>query len=189
LPVLELVREPEPVEPRSPLGALDPVWTAAILMAIALVAWIVSGFRMSGMNDGPGTDLGSLGAFVAIWVPMMAAMMLPSLEPTVLLSARIADQRRREGRAGFAPTATFVVGYLAVWTVFGLAVYGLYRLVTAAGTQFLAWDRAGPWVAGCTILAAGVYELTPLKRYFLEHCRNPFHALFFDWRSGPLGGS
>jgi predicted metal-binding membrane protein len=187
--MLELVREPDPAEPRSPLGEFEPIWTAAALLAIALVAWVVSAFRMSGMDDGPGTDLGSLGWFVAIWVPMMAAMMFPSLEPTVLLCARIADLRRREGRAGFAPTATFVGGYLAVWTVFGLLAFGAYELVAAFDPTFLAWGRAGPYLAGGAILAAGLYEMTPLKRYFLDHCRNPFQALFFDWRSGPLGGS
>src|SRR5262245_28140019 len=123
MPQLTLVPRPDPSEPRSPLGALDPIWTGATLLALALVAWIVVVTRMDGMDEGPGTSLGTLGWFTGIWVTMMAAMMLPSVEPTVLLFTRVAKQR--EGGAGFAPAWLFVAGYLAVWTAFGLAAFGL----------------------------------------------------------------
>jgi predicted metal-binding membrane protein len=186
--MLTLVPKPDQGEPpRSPLGPLDPIWTAAVLLAVALLGWIVMIERMQGMDAGPGTSLGTLGWFVGIWVTMMAGMMLPSVEPTVLLFTRVAQQRRRQGPAAFAPTWSFVASYLAVWTVYGLLAYGLYRLVDGIGFGFLAWDRAGPAVAGAAIAVAGVYELTPVKGHFLERCRNPFHALFFEWRGGGLG--
>jgi predicted metal-binding membrane protein len=61
---------------------------AAALLGLTLVAWIVTVDRMRGMDAGPGTDLGAFGWFLGIWVTMMAAMMIPSAAPTVLLFAR-----------------------------------------------------------------------------------------------------
>jgi predicted metal-binding membrane protein len=174
------------VDRPSPLRSLNPVWTAALLLGVALVAWIVTVDRMRGMDAGPGTDLGGLGWFAGIWVTMMAAMMLPSVAPMALLFARISRERRGQGRA-FVPTWVFLAGYLGAWTAYGLAAYGLYRLVTAFGTGWLAWDRAGPYVAGGAIAAAGLYQLTPLKEVCLRHCRGPMHYVLRGWREGRLG--
>lgn len=171
------------VDRRSTLRSLNPVWTTAFLLGAALVAWIVTIDRMWGMDTGPGTDLGGLGWFTGIWVTMMAAMMLPSVAPMVLLFAR---ERRIRGRA-FVPTWLFVAGYLAAWTLYGLAAYGLFRLVTAFGSGWLGWDRAGPYVAGGAIVAAGLYQLTPLKEVCLRHCRGPMHYVMHGWRDGRLG--
>ena len=159
---------------------------AVVLLAGALAAWIVTVERMRGMDAGPGTDLGGLGWYVGIWVTMMAAMMLPSAAPMVLLFSRVSRERQRRGQA-FVPTWVFLVGYLAVWTAYGLATYGLYRGVRAAGTGFLAWDRAGPYVVGAAVAAAGIYELTPLKSVCLKHCRSPMHYVLGGWREGKLG--
>ena len=174
------------VERTSPLRSLNPVWTAALLLAAALVAWILTIDRMWGMDAGPGTDLGGLAWFAGIWVTMMAAMMLPSVAPMALLFARVSRERRGQGRA-FVPTWVFLAGYLAAWTLYGLAAYGLFRLVTAFGTDWLAWDRAGPYVAGGAIAAAGLYQLTPLKEVCLRHCRGPMHFVLHGWRDGRLG--
>ncbi len=159
---------------------------AATLLAGALVAWIVAVQRMRGMDAGPGTDLGGLGWFIGIWVTMMAAMMLPSVAPMVLLFARVSRDQAKRGKA-VVPAWMFVAGYLAVWTVVGLAVYGLYRAFVAVGTGWLAWDRAGPYVTCSALVAAGVYQLTPLKDVCLRHCRSPLHFLFHGWRGGRLG--
>ncbi|HLM37358.1 MAG TPA: DUF2182 domain-containing protein [Gaiellaceae bacterium] len=154
------------------------VWSAALLLAAGLVAWIVAVDRMRGMDAGPGTDLGGLAWFLGIWVTMMAAMMLPSAAPMTLMFARVSRKSQ---------TSVFVVGYLAVWAAYGLAAYGADRLVTAAGTEWLAWDRAGPYVAGGAIAAAGLYQLSPLKELCLRHCRGPFHYVVHGWREGRLG--
>jgi predicted metal-binding membrane protein len=137
------------------------------------------------MDAGPGTALGALGWYVGIWVTMMAAMMLPSAAPMVLLFAKVSGSRREQG--AFVPTWVFVAGYIAVWTVYGLAAYGAYRLIVAAGTDWLAWDRAGPYVAGGALVAAGLYELTPLKDVCLKHCRSPLHFVLGGWRPGRVG--
>jgi len=160
---------------------------AATLVAGALVAWIVTVQRMRGMDAGPGTDLGGLGWYVGIWTTMMAAMMLPSVLPMVVLFSRVSRERARRGFAELVPSWLFVAGYLAVWTAYGLVAYGVYRAVVAAGTEWLAWDRAGPYVAGAALAAAGLYEVTPLKDVCLRHCRSPLHFLLHDWRAGRLG--
>jgi predicted metal-binding membrane protein len=117
---------------------------------------------------------------------MMAAMMLPSVAPMVLVFSRIARERARRGRA-YAPTWTFVAGYLAAWTAYGLAAYGVYRVVAVADLGFLSWDEQGPYVAGAAIVLAGLYQLTPLKAKCLKHCRSPLQFVLHDWREGPLG--
>jgi predicted metal-binding membrane protein len=170
----------------SPPARVQPLTVATLLIAAALVTWIVTATRMRGMDAGPGTDLGSLAWYAGVWVTMMAAMMLPSAAPMVLLFHRVSAERGRRGQ-GFVPTWIFVLGYLAVWTVYGLLAYGLYRLVVDAGADFLAWDRNGPYVAGAAIVAAGLYELTPLKSVCLRHCRSPLHFILGGWRDGRLG--
>ncbi|HZR93566.1 MAG TPA: DUF2182 domain-containing protein [Gaiellaceae bacterium] len=164
-----------------------PLPLAALVLAGALVAWIITVERMQGMDAGPGTDLGGVGWYVGIWVTMMAAMMLPSAAPMVLLYARVAGERARRGQSGFAPTWVFVAGYLVVWTLYGLAAYGVFRAVAAGGAHYLAWERAGRWVAGAALVGAGAYELTPLKTVCLRHCRSPLHFLLHGWRAGWVG--
>jgi predicted metal-binding membrane protein len=141
---------------------------------------------MRGMDAGPGTDLGALGWYAGIWVTMMAAMMFPSAAPMVLIFHRVSSERARRGQS-FVPTWVFVSAYLAVWTVYGLVAYGIYRLLVHVAGGFLAWDRGGPYVAGVAIALAGVFELTPLKSVCLHHCRTPMHYVLGGWRDGRLG--
>ena len=160
--------------------------TAAILLGAALVTWIVTVSRMHGMDAGPGTDLGSVGWYVGVWVTMMAAMMFPAAAPMVLIFHRVSSERARRGQS-FVPTWVFLLAYLAVWTAYGLVAYGLYRLLVHYAGDFFAWDSGGRWVAGAAIAAAGIYELTPLKSVCLRHCRSPMHYVLGHWRSGRLG--
>jgi predicted metal-binding membrane protein len=164
----------------------NPVGVAAVLVGATLVSWIVAIGRMRGMDMGPGTDLGAVGWYVGLWVTMMAAMMLPSAAPMVLMFSRIARERARRGRA-YTPTWTFVAGYLAAWTTYGLAAFGVCRVVAAADLGFLAWNKQGPYVAGAAIVLAGLYQLTPLKTTCLQHCRSPLQFILHDWREGSVG--
>jgi predicted metal-binding membrane protein len=75
------------------------------------------------------------------------------------------------------PTLLFTGGYLAVWTGYGLLAYGVFRLVTSFDIDWLAWNRGGPYAAGVVIVAAGLYELTPLKRLSLRRCRSARHPV------------
>ncbi|MEK6274783.1 MAG: DUF2182 domain-containing protein [Actinomycetota bacterium] len=161
--------------------------TAVVILSGALVAWIVTVDRMRGMDAGPGTDLGGLGWFIGVWVTMMAAMMLPSVSPMVLTFARVSRERASRGQVAFVPTWVFVVGYLAAWTAYGLLAYGVFRIVDAAAGGALAWGRAGPYVAGGAIVAAGLYQLTSIKDGCLRHCRTPLHFFLHGWHEGKLG--
>jgi predicted metal-binding membrane protein len=145
-----------------------------VFFAAAAAAWVVTVDRMRGMDAGPGTDLGGLGWFLGVWAAMMAAMMLPSAVPAAAAVARAA-------RA--VPTVLFGVGYLAVWTAFGVVAYLLFRVITSFDLGRLAWAEDGPYVAGGVILLAGIYELTPLKQRLLRLCSSTHDP---DER-GPLG--
>jgi len=163
-----------------------PVGLVALILGAALFTWIVTIERMQGMDAGPGTDLGAVGWYVGIWVTMMAAMMLPSVAPMALLFANVARGRAERGRVYISPWI-FLGGYLAAWTAFGLAAYGVFRGVRAADPGFLGWDEQGPWVAGGAVAAAGLYQLTPLKEVCLRHCRSPLHFVLHGWRDGRYG--
>ena len=122
----------------------------AAILGVAAVCWAAAIWRMNGMDMGTATAFGSFGSFVGLWVPMMAAMMLPGAVPAVL---RVAHGGSRVGRA-----AIFLGSYLSVWALVGVVVYALDR-------------PHGTSVAGAVVLAAGVYELTPAKRRSRRRCR------------------
>ena len=153
----------------------------ALLFALAAVAWWSTADRMSGMDEGPGTELGALGWFLGVWVVMMAAMMFPSVAPTVALYARMSRRK-----APVAPLL-FTAGYILAWTVAGLFAYAVVDLGRALLKAPLAWDSAGRWLAGGTLIAAAVYEVTPLKDVCLSHCRSPLGFLAGHWRDGLAG--
>ena len=158
------------------------------LLALAVVAWLVTNDRMGGMASMPGMALGGLGFYLTVWVVMMAAMMFPSVAPTVLMYDRLRAGHRARGKGAAADaTALFVAGYLCVWTAAGLAAYGLFELVRAIDPAFLAWDEAGRYVTGGVIVAAAVYQLTPLKEACLVKCRSPMMFLAERWRHGRAG--
>jgi predicted metal-binding membrane protein len=108
---------------------------------------------------------------------MMAAMMLPSIAPMVLAHAR----------AQIAVTPVFVAGYLLTWAAVGTLGYALIEGVRSLDLGVLAWDQAGPYVAGGAILAAAVYELSAPKNRSLRRCRNPRAFVSEHWKPGPVG--
>jgi predicted metal-binding membrane protein len=151
----------------------------AVLFALAAAGWWWTVGEMRGMDDGPWTGLGTLGWFLGVWVVMMAAMMLPSVSPTVALYARMSRSRLR-------PVA-FTAGYLLAWAGAGLVAFVVGLAATGAGGDALAWEHAGRPVAGATLIAAAVYELTPLKDVCLGKCRSPLGTLLGSWREGMSG--
>ena len=152
-----------------------------LLFALAGLAWWLTADRMAGMDAGPGTDLGTLGWFLGVWVVMMAAMMFPSVSPTVALYARM-TRRRGTGRA-----LVFASSYLLVWGAAGLLAYGLFALGRSLFGGDLAWHAGGRWFAAGVLAAAALYELTPLKDVCLEKCRSPLGFLIGSWRDGGRG--
>ena len=153
----------------------------ASLLAVAGLAWWRTVDQMRGMDGGPGTDLGTLGWFVGVWIVMMAAMMFPSVAPTVALHSRLTRRR-----TPMAPLL-FATGYLLIWAGAGLVAFGVFGLGRHLLGSELQWHRAGRWVAASTLLAAAVYELTPLKDVCLGKCRSPLGFLLGSWRDGLSG--
>jgi predicted metal-binding membrane protein len=174
---------------RAPESGLVPAYAAArtrlgliaLLVALAALGWWWTAREMQGMDGGPWTELGSAGWFLGVWVVMMAAMMLPSVAPTVALYSKL-----KHTRALGAPLL-FTSGYLLVWSAVGLGTYLLARIGAELSGDVLAWDRAGRWIAGATLLLAAAYELTPLKDVCLGKCRTPLGFLLGNWREGLSG--
>ena len=161
---------------RSPSLWTD-TWLTAVLLILAALGWWWSAASTSGMSDmsgmsgmsgdgmamEPGPTM-SFVAFLLAWVAMMAAMMLPAVLPVVRLYARAAAA----GNA--APTVVFVAGYLALWTVAGVPAFFLWSRLNEPVAQGDPWAAR---VAGAIAVAAGLYQLTPLKTVCLRHCRSP----------------
>ena len=153
----------------------------ALLLAVAALGWWFTVDRMRGMDAGPGTDLGTLGWFIGIWVVMMAAMMFPSVAPTVALYSRMMKKRSPLAPLVFAP------GYLLTWATAGLLAFGISETGRRVLAGALSWDRAGRWLAGGTLVIAAAYQLTPLKTVCLRHCRSSLGFLLGHWRDGLAG--
>jgi predicted metal-binding membrane protein len=171
-----------------PLPPATQVVLIGLLIVAAILAWTVTDDRMSGMDAGPGTDLGDLGWFIGVWVVMMAAMMFPSIWPMVLTYRRVDESRKARGKpTGAIAVPAFVGGYLVAWTGAGLIFYAVVELFRSADIGFLAWDEAGQYIAGGVILAAAIYQLTPLKDACLRRCRSPLMFILNSWRPGNVG--
>jgi predicted metal-binding membrane protein len=137
---------------------------------------------------GTGWSVGGLVAFVGAWAVMMAAMMFPAAAPMVLLFRTVATQRRTRGEA-FVPTWIFVAGYLLVWTAIGVLTWVVVQGGSDLVGRLEATARAtwGPLALGVVLIGAGLYQLTPLKRLCLDHCRSPLAFVMTHWRDGRLG--
>ena len=153
-----------------PIGAIT---------ALAVACWALTVVRMRGMDAGPNTDPGSLGFFLGVWVAMMAAMMLPSSAPMVKVYADI--QRSRTA------VALFAAAYLGLWTAAGLVAYALAVAARRSSIDFFAWNREGRYAAAAVLVAAALYQLTPLKQRCLARCRTPLGFVTTHWRDGASG--
>ena len=152
-----------------------------LLFALAAAGWWWTVGQMRGMDNGPWTGLGTLTWFLGVWIVMMAAMMLPSVSPTVALYSRMT--RTRSPLSPFL----FACGYLVTWAGAGLLAFAVATTSGWVAGDALAWDRAGRWLAGGTLVVAAIYELTPLKDVCLGKCRSPLGFLLGSWRDGRPG--
>jgi len=131
-------------------------------MSVGLLTRPLSGDTMAMMDDGSGM---SLALFMVTWTVMMIAMMFPATAPVVLLF----DRWRRSRERNIASTLSFVTGYLTVWAVAGLFVYGVLVAIEMNVENSTTAVRLG----GVTLVAAGLYQLSPLKTICLTKCRSP----------------
>ena len=132
----------------APVLTATAVLTATLVLAAA--CWAIAAWLMDGMDMGVATRPGSFWFFAAVWVTMMAAMMLPGAAPAVARHAR--------ARGQMSAALLFAGSYLAVWALLGVVAYALDR-------------PHGSLVVGAVVIAAGAYELTPVKRHFRRRCR------------------
>ena len=188
-----------------PLEALlkrDRTVVAVSLVAVTALAWTyllylasrMSGMEMGGMEMSTNMALPQMDAWgpvelllmFVMWSVMMVAMMIPSAVPLILVFTKI-NRTRREREDSALPTATFVSGYLLVWTGLSalatLMQWGLHD----AGLLSPMMKSSSSLVSGTLLIAAGVYQWTPWKRACLIHCRSPLHFIISEWRSGALG--
>jgi predicted metal-binding membrane protein len=127
-----------------------------------------------------------VGLLFVMWAVMMVAMMTPSAVPVVLLVAGM-NRRRRERGDRPAPTPLFLAGYLLAWTAFSAVAAVVQTALHQSALLSPDMRAIGPWMGSVILVAAGVYQWTPLKRACLRHCRSPLHALAVLWREGRAG--
>lgn len=171
-----------------------------LLVVVALCwAYLLSGAGVMGrvsdasmpMDMGIGTGSapwtpGYALLMLLMWVVMMAAMMLPGAAPMLLLFAAITARRGGEQQRTLASGA-FALGYVVVWAVFSLAAVALQFALEGAALLSPMMQTTHAALAGATLIAAGIYQWTPLKRACLRHCRSPLDFMLTHWREGTHG--
>jgi predicted metal-binding membrane protein len=171
------------------------VW-AALIVAVALCwAWIVPMARdMYGTMTGAGAwmmtdnwNLEHLALLFAMWVVMMAGMMLPSAAPALLLYACVI-RKSDEGERTQAHVYAFAGGYLVVWTAFSLLATLLQRLLAGLLLISPMMESTNRIFGGVLLVVAGLFQLTPYKRTCLQYCRSPAELITRFWRPGVSGG-
>ena len=176
----------------------------AALIAVIAMAWLWillgAGSGMSAMDMIVGTSPDGMASMMApalwtvgyasimftMWWVMMAAMMLPSAAPILLLFASINRKEKSAGRP-FIPTGIFAAGYLVAWGAFSALATGLQWALERLGLLSPMMATTSYWLGGAILLAAGVWQLTPIKGVCLRHCRSPMGFLVQSWRPGRGG--
>jgi predicted metal-binding membrane protein len=195
------------ITPAERLIGKDRIITIAGLATLSLLSWVwvlagagtgMNTFSISTFQFPPPVMDGTTMAWsfsyaalmLAMWWIMMIAMMIPSAAPMILLYGRVARHAQRKGQMeeGVLPTFVFVLGYLAAWFGFSALATGAQWGLERAGLvhQMLMWSTSTTLTA-LLLIAAGLYQLTPLKRACLEHCRSPASYLSAHWRGGRSG--
>lgn len=121
----------------------------------------------------------------AMWSVMMLAMMLPSASPVILLFARA--RSARGGRRGIVPVPAFIAGYALVWIAFSTAAALLQMMLGRAMMLTPGMSIASRPLSGAVLMAAGVFQFTPIKRACLSQCRSPLGSIMSYWRDGTTG--
>jgi predicted metal-binding membrane protein len=124
--------------------------------------------------------------FLAIWVIMMVAMMFPTAAPMILTFHKVQAGKRQRGEA-FVSTWIFVAAYLLVWSLSGVAAYAGALAAEAVAARTALSPATAARVGGAVIVAAGLYQLTPLKDLCLSKCRTPITFIMTSWRDGAEG--
>lgn len=158
------------------------------LLGMHGVSMDMAGMDMSGRSAQEMAEMGmspaaatasDFAVFLGAWLVMMAAMMIPSALPMLLLHARAAKNRLHTGLFGG--------GYLVTWTLFGLVAYAIYALVRGRFVDMDEIASFGRPAAAAALVAAGIYQVLPLKAACLKHCRSPLAFVMHHWHAGRAG--
>lgn len=167
----------------------------AVVALAWLYLWLGAGIAMEPMDMGGGAIMlmapewspAYAAVIFVMWIIMMMAMMLPSAAPTILLVSTIARKRAAAGGGVPQAAALFALGYVALWGGFSLAATALQWGLDRAGVLSEEMAVTVPYLAGFVLVAAGLYQLSPLKEACLAHCRSPLDFLLHHWREGAWG--
>jgi predicted metal-binding membrane protein len=179
----------------------DRLIVGASLAAITVVAWIYMtreargmvdtgvcrclGMNMSGPDARPWSPLQLVPLFL-MWTEMMVAMMIPSAAPMILMFAAL-NRRRRESERPYVSTGIFLLGYITIWTGFSLLAAAAQWILHGAALLSPLMVSTSPVLGGILLVAAGIFQWTPLKHVCLRHCRSPLSFFTADWREGRRG--
>jgi predicted metal-binding membrane protein len=186
------LRLDERIDPLETILRRERLIIGGCLAAMVLIAWtylLHSKATMADM-DMPGMVMpwGAMGVLLlfVMWAVMMVAMMVPSAAPMILAFLTV-NHRRETTAQPLVPVGIFLFGYLAVWTAYSavatLAQWGLHKAALLSPTM----AATSPVLSGGLLLAAGVFQWTPLKRACLKGCRSPLSFLVSEWRDGTAG--
>jgi predicted metal-binding membrane protein len=180
----------------------DRAIVIALLAAVAALAWtytIHQAREMNAMDAAMWRDMNmtingmtpswtaiDVALLLAMWMVMMAAMMLPGSAPVVAAFAAI-NRRRRERGAPYVPTVIFLAGYLTMWALFSAGAVLLQWALQLGGLLTTMMQSGSLWLSAALFLAAGLYQFSPLKRRCLDYCRSPDGFILSEWRDGALG--
>ena len=182
--------------PRELVLKRDRAIVMAGIVGIAALAWayilylswdmqnvVSAGMVMTEMRPWGAADF--ILTFI-MWAVMMTAMMVPTAAPMILLFANVQRKRKAQQRP-YVPTSVFLLGYLAVWygfaAVASMAQWGLHTAALLSPQM----ASTSPVLGGALLVAAGVFQWSPLKSVCLSHCRSPLSFLMTEWREGLRG--
>jgi predicted metal-binding membrane protein len=177
----------------------DRAVVLAAILIIAAIAWaytvytagtgmgdLETGMSMA-MADMRSWSVADFGLMFVMWAVMMVAMMAPSAAPMLLMFAAV-NRRRRDQESPFVPTAVFLAGYVIVWAAFSVAAtLGNWGLHQASLLSSMMGASTTGYLGGALLLAAGIFQWSPLKYACLKQCRTPMGFLMTSWREGPGG--
>lgn len=187
--------------PTPGMGPRLPWWQQSVILGtlagVVALAWAylylhsahldmsMAAHLAMGMSPAPWTA-GQAGLTLAMWAVMMAAMMLPSAVPMLLLYNAVAQTGRENGTA-FGRTSLFGLGYLAIWVGFSVGAVALQYGLHEAALLSPMMEATSIVLAGVLLIVVGLYQWTPLKRACLGRCRSPLQFIMTQWRPGPRG--
>lgn len=161
-----------------------------LLLALAAASWAILVRQGADADMNPAMASPTMGLraplFLATWVIMMVAMMFPSAAPMILTFHQVQAGKRRRGDA-FVSTWTFVAAYMLVWTLAGVVAYAGALAAEALAARFGPSPATSARIGGAIFIAAGIYQLTPLKDLCLSKCRTPVSFIMTSWRDGTGG--